>query len=65
MKEAQHQKLEVLKKLKAAGTALKYHREKHRIFLKNTAELENRIQDAEDKVNTAIVIDIVQPNIDP
>lgn len=59
--DTQKQKLEAVKKLKTATHALEYHRKKQRIFLRSTAELEHKIQEAQEKLNTAIVISVVLP----
>lgn len=53
--ETQKQKLVAVKKLKVAAVATEYHRKKQRIFLRSTAELEHRIQEAQEKLNTATV----------
>lgn len=58
--DTQKQKLEAVKKLKAAAHAMEYNRKKQRIFLRSTAELEHRIQEAQEKLNTAIVISVVK-----
>ncbi|KAG4065304.1 hypothetical protein HA402_012746 [Bradysia odoriphaga] len=50
----QKQKTETVKKLKDAVLTAECHRKKQRIFLRSTAELENRIQEAQEKLNQAI-----------
>ncbi len=54
--EIQKKKLEAVKKLNDAAIAAECHRKKQRIFLKSTAELEHRIEEAQEKVNQAMVI---------
>lgn len=60
--ETQKQKLEVVKNLKTSAAGLDYHRKKQRIFLRSTAELENRIQEAQEKLNQALVTATNLPN---
>lgn len=58
--EIQKHKLDAMNKLCVAENAMDYHRKKQRIFLRSTAELEHRIQEAQEKLNTAIVSCLVQ-----
>lgn len=53
--EVQQQKLDVMKKLNTSSIALKCFRKKHQIFIQNNADLENRLQDVQEKLRTAIV----------
>lgn len=53
--DIQKQKLEIAKKLKITTNSAECYRKKQRIFLRSIVELEQKLQEAQEKLNQATV----------